>query len=593
MADYTHLSNINVQGYVTSSGQGTLLGSFETMPAASAQNAGQIVLYTGATNSTYTKGKYYKSNGSGWSEYDAGQVSAGVLEGYVPKDGSKVLSTNDYTTPEKNKLAGIATGAQVNVIEKVNVTNASGVTSALPVTNKGVTVDLSTLATKSDVSAIPKFAVTLVDTLPASGNASTIYLKSNGGASGNSYDEYLYYNNAWEKIGSTDVDLTAYAKTEDVNAALAGKQGTITAGTGISKSGDTLSLATSGVTAGSKGSTTQVPVITVDQYGRVTSLSSSNIYPPTTAGTNGQYWKSDGSGTGVWETLDTTPTNGSAKAITSGAVYSAINSTNSNVTALQNTVAGKQDKLTFDSTPTSGSSNPVTSGGVYTAINNKMDKKAIDTTVTSGSSNLITSGAVYTAINSIVPGYTLRISFNITSDWTSMTLGRAGDTESLYGYYGNGAISIIDSSPYSKILTTPSNTDINVFATRNCETNHSFSNQKYISNSYSLLNIFPQSDSNYTNFNMFENGMINVQSNYPGAIILSCDISCWSSLPTNSTHYYALHKTTIEMKVISNGDGTCTVSSNTSGSNYPRIYYATSKTGNFRVAIKVTNARLA
>ena len=355
MADYTHLSNINVQGYVTSSGQGTLLGSFETMPAASAQNAGQIVLYTGATNSTYTKGKYYKSNGSGWSEYDAGQVSAGVLEGYVPKDGSKVLSTNDYTTPEKNKLAGIATGAQVNVIEKVNVTNASGVTSALPVTNKGVTVDLSTLATKSDVSAIPKFAVTLVDTLPASGNASTIYLKSNGGASGNSYDEYLYYNNAWEKIGSTDVDLTAYAKTEDVNAALAGKQGTITAGTGISKSGDTLSLATSGVTAGSKGSTTQVPVITVDQYGRVTSLSSSNIYPPTTAGTNGQYWKSDGSGTGVWETLDTTPTNGSAKAITSGAVYSAIN--------------GKQDKLTFDSTPTENSSNPVTSGGVFSAIN--------------------------------------------------------------------------------------------------------------------------------------------------------------------------------------------------------------------------------
>lgn len=53
--------------------------------------------------------------------------------------------------------------------------------------------------------------------------------------------------------------------------------------------------------------------------------------------------------------------------------FCAINTTNSNVTALQNTVAGKQDKLTIDSTPTSGSSNPVSSGGVYTAINSKVD----------------------------------------------------------------------------------------------------------------------------------------------------------------------------------------------------------------------------
>lgn len=33
------------------------------------------------------------------------------LSGYVVKDGNKVLSTNDYTTAEKNKLSGIATGA--------------------------------------------------------------------------------------------------------------------------------------------------------------------------------------------------------------------------------------------------------------------------------------------------------------------------------------------------------------------------------------------------------------------------------------------------------------------------------------------------
>ena len=43
---------------------------------------------------------------------------AKIKEKFVLKDGSKVLSTNDYTTAEKQKLGGIATGAQVNVIEK-------------------------------------------------------------------------------------------------------------------------------------------------------------------------------------------------------------------------------------------------------------------------------------------------------------------------------------------------------------------------------------------------------------------------------------------------------------------------------------------
>ena len=39
----------------------------------------------------------------------------------VDKVEGKGLSTNDYTTEEKNKLAGIAEGAQVNVIEKISV----------------------------------------------------------------------------------------------------------------------------------------------------------------------------------------------------------------------------------------------------------------------------------------------------------------------------------------------------------------------------------------------------------------------------------------------------------------------------------------
>ena len=67
----------------------------------------------------------------------------------VDKEAGKGLSTNDYTTTEKNKLAGIAAGAQVNVIESVKV---NGV--ALPVSEKAVNVTVPTgaLASKNKVS---------------------------------------------------------------------------------------------------------------------------------------------------------------------------------------------------------------------------------------------------------------------------------------------------------------------------------------------------------------------------------------------------------------------------------------------------------
>ncbi len=66
------------------------------------------------------------------------------------------------------------------------------------------------------------------------------------------------------------------------------KSGVVTAGTGI----------TIGTTV--VGSATEVPKVKVDTYGRVISIDKVTIYPPTSAGTNGQLWKSDGSGQGVW-----------------------------------------------------------------------------------------------------------------------------------------------------------------------------------------------------------------------------------------------------------------------------------------------------
>lgn len=57
----------------------------------------------------------------------------------VYKDGDKVLSSNDYTDEEKNKLASISEGAQPNTIETIKIDNVE----VSPDENKTVNIDLT------------------------------------------------------------------------------------------------------------------------------------------------------------------------------------------------------------------------------------------------------------------------------------------------------------------------------------------------------------------------------------------------------------------------------------------------------------------
>lgn len=67
----------------------------------------------------------------------------------------------------------------------------------------------------------------IVDSLPTSGIDSTkIYLVANDETSGsNVYTEYIYANGKWEVLGEykSDIDLSPYAKVDDVNTALSAK----------------------------------------------------------------------------------------------------------------------------------------------------------------------------------------------------------------------------------------------------------------------------------------------------------------------------------------------------------------------------------
>ena len=250
-----------------------------------------------------------------------------LLGGKVDKETGKGLSTNDYTTTEKNKLNGIATGAEVNQNAFSNVAvgettiaadsktdtltltagsnitltpNATSDTITIAATDTtysdvttsthglmtaadkvklngiaegatantgtitGVSVNGTSVATSgvANITSMPasilsgaipsavtattqtagnnstKIATTafvtkavadgiasmtgisfeIVQTLPSTGEPGTIYLVSHGGTGTNVYDEYIYVNNAWEKIGTTDVDLSGYVqKTEMVS----------------------------------------------------------------------------------------------------------------------------------------------------------------------------------------------------------------------------------------------------------------------------------------------------------------------------------------------------------------------------------------
>lgn len=69
----------------------------------------------------------------------------------------------------------------------------------------------------AEITALKGNHFIVVDTLPAAGEPNCIYLIPKAGTeTGNIKEEWIYVNNAWEKIGDTAVDLTEYAKTTEV-----------------------------------------------------------------------------------------------------------------------------------------------------------------------------------------------------------------------------------------------------------------------------------------------------------------------------------------------------------------------------------------
>ena len=154
----------------------------------------------------------------------------------VDREVNKGLSTNDYTNEEKTKLASLEnyddTEVKANIISlQANKANRSEIPDVSNfITN---TVDdlvnyykKSETYTQSEVnaliSAITTIRIEAVDELPVTGQSNIIYLvPSTDPQTQNIKDEYIWVNNAWEKIGSTEIDLSNYVTTTQLNTALA------------------------------------------------------------------------------------------------------------------------------------------------------------------------------------------------------------------------------------------------------------------------------------------------------------------------------------------------------------------------------------
>ena len=130
-----------------------------------------------------------------------------ALSNKVDKVSGKGLSTNDYTTDEKNKLGGIASGAQVNVIETVKV-NGTALTPSSKAVNVTVPTKTSDLTNDSNFVSDASYVHTDNNYTTAEKN------KLSGIASGAEVNQNAFSN---IKVGSTTIAADSKTDTLEIS----------------------------------------------------------------------------------------------------------------------------------------------------------------------------------------------------------------------------------------------------------------------------------------------------------------------------------------------------------------------------------------
>ena len=159
-----------------------------------------------------------------------------VNDNKVDKVSGKGLSTNDYTTTEKNKLSGIEDGAnkyshpiynaRVSGLYKITVDSTGHVSDVSEVTKDDITglgitdgtdaVAQANVYTDKAISEYEPYSIEVVDTLPESGEGRTFYLVPNESKTG--YTKYWWITDngeqKWDEFkGASTVVVTELPET--------------------------------------------------------------------------------------------------------------------------------------------------------------------------------------------------------------------------------------------------------------------------------------------------------------------------------------------------------------------------------------------
>ena len=191
----------NDSGFITASSLPTVNDATLTIT----KNSTSVGTFTANASSNVTVDITVPTNTSDLTN-DSGFITASDL----PTVNNATLTIQKNGTNVQTFTANASSDVTANITVPTAVsdlTNDSGYQTASDVS--------SAIATA--ISGITGISFEIVQALPATGDAGTIYLISHGGSGTDIYDEYVYVNNAWEQIGTTAADFTNVAYYDSVN----------------------------------------------------------------------------------------------------------------------------------------------------------------------------------------------------------------------------------------------------------------------------------------------------------------------------------------------------------------------------------------
>lgn len=158
--------------------------------------------------------KIYKTGSATEYIYDSPNPSHNMLNIYLTSSNESKGVTNKFLSTYNSSLFGKINGPNGFLLKADAPVNVSDlINDAGYQTSSDVTAAIT-----SALSGFTSINFEIVSSLPASGANGTIYLVSNSGTGNNTYDEYVYLTSAsrFEKIGTTDIDLSGYLETSKV-----------------------------------------------------------------------------------------------------------------------------------------------------------------------------------------------------------------------------------------------------------------------------------------------------------------------------------------------------------------------------------------